>query len=62
MKRTLQKSAIALLLVAALVLTLPSAALSDSHGALLPDELVLLSHLPDQQIGKEYPKGETINV
>jgi branched-chain amino acid transport system substrate-binding protein len=29
---------------------------------LTEDEAVILSHLPDQQIGKEYPIGETINV
>jgi len=47
----------AILFVAALIMTLPSVARSDSHGGISQDEAVLLSHLPDQQIGKSYPKG-----
>ncbi len=45
----------------AMVLAAPSVAVSGSAG-LSEDEMVILRHLPDQQIGKEYPKGETINV
>ena len=44
-----------------LALALPSVAASAPAG-LSEDEMVILSHLPDQQIGKKYPKGETINV
>ncbi len=61
MERKLRKLGIPILLVAVMVMALPSVVLSDS-AKLTPDEMVLLSHLPDQQIGKEYPKGETINV
>ena len=61
MKRRLRKLMVPSLLVAVMVMALPSVVLSDS-AKLTPDEMVLLSHLPDQQIGKEYPKGETINV
>ena len=50
-----------ILLVAVFVIALPSVAVSGPAG-LSEDEMVLLSHLPDQQIGKKYPKGETINV
>jgi branched-chain amino acid transport system substrate-binding protein len=31
-------------------------------GGLTPDEVNILGHLPDQQIGVEYPIGETINI
>jgi branched-chain amino acid transport system substrate-binding protein len=61
MERSLRKLVVPIVLVAVLVVALPSIAVSGSAG-LTQDELVLLSHLPDQQIGKEYPKGETINV
>ena len=44
-----------------LALALPSVAAGASAG-LSEDEMVVLSHLPDQQIGKKYPKGETINI
>jgi branched-chain amino acid transport system substrate-binding protein len=44
-----------------LALALPSVAASAPAG-LSEDEMVILSHLPDQQIGKKYPKGEAINV
>jgi branched-chain amino acid transport system substrate-binding protein len=44
-----------------LALALPSVAAAAPAG-LSEDEMVILSHLPDQQIGKKYPKGETINV
>lgn len=60
-RKRLRKLVVPILLVAVLVIALPSVALSGPAG-LTPDEAVLLSHLPDQQIGKEYPKGETINV
>ena len=61
MERKLRKLVVPSVLVALLLMTLPSVAVS-GPGGLTPDEAVLLSHLPDQQIGKEYPKGETINV
>lgn len=56
-----QELVIPVLLVAMLVVALPTAAVSASDK-LSEDELVLLSHLPDQQIGKSFPIGETINV
>ncbi len=31
-------------------------------AGLSPDETVILSHLPDQQVGVKYPKGETIKT
>ena len=31
-------------------------------GGLSADEVQILGHLPDQQIGVEYPIGETINI
>jgi len=37
-------------------------AVSGLPAGLTLDEVVILSHLPDQQIGVEYPIGETINV
>jgi len=49
------------LLFAALVFALPAAVMS-GPAELSEDELILLSHLPDQQIGKKYPQGKTINV
>ncbi len=61
-REKLRKRVVPILLVAALVITLPSEALFGQSAELTPDEMVLLSHLPDQQIGKEYPIGETINV
>jgi hypothetical protein len=45
----------------AMVLAAPSVAESVPAG-LSEDEIAILSHLPDQQIGKKYPIGETINV
>ena len=60
-KKRLQKLVVPILLFAVLVIALPSVAVSEP-AELTPDEMVLLSHLPDQQIGKEYPKGETINI
>lgn len=56
-----RKLVICILAVVAVVMALPSVAVSGS-GELTADERILLSHLPDQQIGKEYPQGETINV
>jgi branched-chain amino acid transport system substrate-binding protein len=35
---------------------------SELPAGLTLDEVVILSHLPDQQIGAEYPIGETIHV
>jgi branched-chain amino acid transport system substrate-binding protein len=61
-KKRLRKLVGPILLVVALVLTLPSEAVFGQSAELTPDEVVLLSHLPDQQIGVEYPIGETINV
>ena len=57
MERRLRKLVVPILLVAGLVIALPSVAVSES-AKLTPDEMVLLSHLPDQQIGKEYPQGD----
>ncbi len=37
-------------------------AISGLPAGLTADEVVILSHLPDQQIGVEYPIGDTINV
>ncbi len=62
MKSKLQTISASMLLAAALLMMLPAPAAADSHAKLSPDELVLLSHLPDQQVGKKYPQGETINV
>ncbi len=45
----------------AMALAAPSVAESAPAG-LSEDEIAILSHLPDQQIGKKYPIGETINV
>ena len=45
----------------AMGLAAPSVAESAPAG-LSEDEIAILSHLPDQQIGKKYPIGETINV
>jgi hypothetical protein len=42
-----------------LALALPSAAAGAPAG-LSEDEMVILSHLPDQQIGKKYPKGRRL--
>ena len=44
-----------------LALALPSVAAGAPTG-LSEDEMVILSHLPDQQIGKKHPKGQTINI
>jgi branched-chain amino acid transport system substrate-binding protein len=60
-RKRLRKLVVPILTVAVLVIALPSVAVSGPAG-LTEDEMVLLSHLPDQQIGKKYPKGETINV
>jgi hypothetical protein len=57
MERRLQKLVVPILLVTVLVVAIPSAAIS-AGAKLTPDEMVLLSHLPDQQIGKEYPQGD----
>ena len=62
MEKKLNNLAFSVLLVAALIMSMPSQASSELPGGLNEDEVVLLSHLPDQQIGKEYPKGETIHV
>ncbi len=35
---------------------------SELPAGLTVDEMVILSHLPDQQVGVEYPIGETIHV
>ncbi len=61
---------IALLLAGGCKKTTPAAetsaqtpeAVSGLPPGLTDDEVVILSHLPDQQIGVEYPIGETINV
>jgi branched-chain amino acid transport system substrate-binding protein len=37
-------------------------AVSELPAGLTLDEMVILSHLPDQQIGVEYPIGETIHI
>ncbi len=55
------KPALAILIVAVFIFGAPMVAVS-ATDELTPDEKVLLSHLPDQQIGKKYPIGETINV
>ncbi|NOQ18817.1 MAG: ABC transporter substrate-binding protein [Desulfobacterales bacterium] len=60
-RKRFRKLVVPILTVAVLVIALPSVAVSGPAG-LTEDEMVLLSHLPDQQIGKKYPKGETINV
>ena len=62
MKSKLQATLFPMLFAAAFLMMLPTVATADSHAKLSPDELVLLSHLPDQQVGKKYPQGETINV
>ena len=62
MKRRLQKRVLPILLVAAFIITSASVALSELPPGLTQDEVVILSHLPDQQIGTKYPQGETINV
>lgn len=51
-----------ILMAAVSIILMPTAALADQQAGITDDEIVLLSHLPDQQIGKEYPQGETINV
>jgi len=61
MEKSLRNLVVPIFLISVLVMVLPSKAISGPAG-ITPDEAVLLSHLPDQQIGKEYPKGETINV
>jgi branched-chain amino acid transport system substrate-binding protein len=61
-RKRLRKLVVRSLLGAVLVMTWPSMVLSDQPAGLTQDEMVILSHLPDQQIGKEYPQGETINV
>jgi branched-chain amino acid transport system substrate-binding protein len=79
-KRTLPKSVVFILLVAALAMSLalaggckkkaptPEAATTTPEAVtglpagLTQDEVVILSHLPDQQIGVEYPIGETIHL
>lgn len=60
-KKRFQKFIVFCLLSTLFVFFLPAFALSASEK-LSEDEEVILSHLPDQQIGKKYPKGETINV
>jgi branched-chain amino acid transport system substrate-binding protein len=40
----------------------PAAPAEALPAGLLPDEVNILGHLPDQQIGVEYPIGETINI
>ena len=54
-RKKLRKLVVPILLVAVLAFALPSAAVSGT-AKLSPDETVLLSHLPDQQIGKKYPR------
>jgi len=61
-RKRLQKLVVPVLLVAVLVIALPSAAVSAGPAKLTPDETVLLSHLPDQQIGKKHPQGDTVNI
>ena len=60
-KKKFQNFVVPIFLIAVLVMAVPTVALSGSEK-LSADEMILLSHLPDQQVGKEYPKGETINV
>ena len=60
-RKRLAKLLVPVLFAAVLAVALPSAAVSGS-AELSPDEMVLLSHLPDQQVGVDFPKGETINV
>ena len=60
-KKGLRKLAVPILLVAGVALALPSVVVS-GPADLTPDEKVILSHLPDQQIGVKHPKGETINI
>lgn len=50
------------LLVAVFMLAFPLRAFAGQAAQLSEDEKVLLSHLPDQQIGKQYPQGETIGI
>jgi len=60
-RKRLRKLVVPVLLVAVMVIGLPSVVIS-GPAKISADEMVILSHLPDQQIGKKYPKGETINV
>jgi branched-chain amino acid transport system substrate-binding protein len=60
-RKRVARGVVPVLLAAVLVVALPLAAVSGPKD-LSPDEIVLLSHLPDQQIGVTYPIGETINV
>jgi len=62
MDRNFQKLVISIFLIAAFAIALPLNAVSGQPAGLTEDEMVLLSHLPNQQIGKEFPKGETINI
>ena len=61
-RKSLRKLFVPILLVVALVIIVPSETVFGQSAELTPDEIILLSHLPDQQIGKEYPQGETINI
>jgi len=61
-RKRFRKLVVFILLFAVLVIALPSVAVSELSTGLTPDEMVILSHLPDQQIGLKYPKGETINI
>ena len=60
-RKKLRKLVVPISLIAVLVMALPSIAVSGPAG-LSQDEMVILSHLPDQQIGVKHPQGETINV
>src|SRR5210317_1197742 len=60
-KKGFQKFVVPVLLIALLFIALPTVAVSASEE-LSADEKVILSHLPDQQIGKKYPIGETVNI
>ena len=60
-RKRLRKLIISVFLLAVLVMTLPAISVSASVE-ITPDEKVILSHLPDQQIGVKYPAGETINI
>ncbi len=61
-RKQLQRVFLSILMIAALLFTCPSMILADASAEISADEAVLLSHLPDQQIGVNYPQGETINI
>ncbi len=53
---------VSIFIMAVFTTALPLKAVSGESAQISEDERVLLSHLPDQQIGKKYPQGETINI